>query len=290
MIIVQLKGGFGNQLFQYAAGLSLAIHHKTTLKVDISELIGPDKLLGTQRYFDLQYLKRPPEIATAEEIHRICHKPFYLQYLQKLLPCHQRRIYKEAAFSYDPHFFEAGNDIYLKGYRQSEHYFHNIENIIRDSFRIQESLLGQVSSCASEICSVNSVSIHIRRGDYKKAEAMKIHGLLGKDYYNAAIERMYSLVNDPVFYVFSDDAEWVKHNLSFKSDCVFVSGILTKTHFEDFYLMSCCKHNIIANSSFSWWAAWLNDNKEKKVIAPVNWFNQYTAKTEDLIPAGWIRI
>jgi hypothetical protein len=135
-----------------------------------------------------------------------------------------------------------------------------------------------------------TVSIHIRRGDFsKKAETNLYHGILSSDYYKQAIEIISSKINSPKFYIFSDDINWAKENL-IVPEAVYASGQISKTHFEDLYLMSQCHHNIIANSSFSWWGAWLNDNPEKIVIAPKNWFNKGPKDTQDIIPGDWIKI
>jgi hypothetical protein len=131
--------------------------------------------------------------------------------------------------------------------------------------------------------------VHIRRGDYTNPEILRVHGILEPSYYQQAISKMLEKNPNAVFYFFSDDMEWVKKNLQVEK-AVYVSNILSKTHFEDFWLMSQCKHHIIANSSFSWWAAWLNKNENKMVIAPNRWFNEKDADTKDLLLNKWIKI
>ncbi|MDB5193131.1 MAG: alpha,2-fucosyltransferase [Segetibacter sp.] len=289
MIIVQLKGGLGNQLFQYAAGIALSKHHNVPLKVDISELGKADAVIGTVRNYELQHLIEPPEIATAAEVEKYLKQSFFSKYFQKLLPPYKRAIYKEAAFTYDINFFKASPPFYLKGYRQSERYFKNCEPLIRHAFQVKRELVANVTDFLLQVKATNSVSIHIRRGDYNNPIVQAYHGVLGVNYYQAAIKYIQANIPNPTFYVFSDSIEWVKENLSFDAPVVFVSGTISKNHYEDFFLMTLCRHNIIANSSFSWWAAWLNNNKDKKVIAPLNWFKA-KINTEDLILKDWTRL
>jgi len=290
MIIVQLKGGLGNQMFQYAAGLSLAAHHNTNVKVDVSLLNQSDAAIGTVRYFDLQKLQLSPEIATKDEISLFQTNNVVGRIMDKLQQPYKRKIYKEADYTFDENFFKAQDNIYLKGYRQSEQYFYPIADKIRTGFQFKSEVIEEVKAKALELRERNSVSIHIRRGDYSNKMVREYHGILEKDYYQKAIDYMQTKVAKCSFYIFSDDADWVNANLSFNSQIQIVSGNITKTHFEDFYLISQCKHQIIANSTFSWWAAWLNPNPDKIVIAPEKWFNNAPYDTRDLIPESWIKM
>jgi hypothetical protein len=290
LIIVQLRGGLGNQLFQYAAALSLALHHNVPVKVDVNELKVPDEKIGTFRKYELQNIVQPPVIATEEEILGVVGQPLFKKYYQKLLPPYKREIYKEASFRFDEHFFEAGKNIYLKGYRQSEKHFQSIAPIVRSQLFIAENKYEHLSNMGIEVRNQNSVSIHIRRGDYVKKVVQEHHGLLDETYYQQAIDKITLAVENPLFYVFSDEPGWVKEHLKFQQPVTYVSHEITKNHYEDFYLMSCCRHNIVANSSFSWWAAWFNNNPDKKVIAPLKWFNKAPYDTTDLVPDSWIRI
>jgi hypothetical protein len=290
MIIVQLKGGLGNQMFQYAAGLALAAHHRTKLKVDVSLLNEADAEIGTVRYFDLQQLQLPPEIATKKEISSIIPGSFFTTLLDKIQPAFKRKIYKECDYTFDVNFFKSQDNIYLKGYRQSEKYFSSIQDHIKNGFQFKNEVIKEVTGKASELKSLNSVSIHIRRGDYSNPIVSNYHGILDAAYYQRAIRYIESNVSDCHFYIFSDNPEWVKTNLTFNAPVQIISGVFTKTHFEDFYLISQCKHQVIANSTFSWWAAWLNPNPGKIVVAPKKWFNNAPYDTRDLIPESWIRM
>jgi hypothetical protein len=288
MIIVQLKGGLGNQLFQWAAGLALSEYTGVPLKVDISELDKPDDEIGTVRAYELQHFIYPPQVASPAEIAKVAKLPVVLKYLDKLLPPHKRKVYKEAAFSFDPNFFSAKPPLYLKGYRQSEKYFQQYEGVLRQRLLIRPRLITDVHDVAERLKNSNSVSVHIRRGDYNDPAVLAYHGVLDEAYYQAAIEAIQERVERPDFYVFSDNVSWVRENLTFNAPVTFVSGNLSSSPLHDFYLMSQCRHNIIANSSFSWWAAWLNNYQQKQVVAPKNWF-KVELPTKDLIPEGWIR-
>jgi hypothetical protein len=290
MIIVQLKGGLGNQLFQYAAGYSLAKHHKVPLKVDVRELLEVKNPKDTKRNYELEHLMLPPVIATQQEIEEIQKQNIITKYFQKVLPPYRRKIYKEKAFEFDTNFWQAGTNIYLKGYRQSEKYFTPYITEVKKNFQLQEKLIEHLKPLSKALNEKESVSIHIRRGDYLEQHMKDYHGVLGQEYYQAAIDTINSVVPSPSYFIFSDSAEWVKENLKFNAHVKFISGTITKNHYEDFYLMSQCRHNIIANSSFSWWAAWLNSNPGRKVVAPIRWFNKPRLNTKDLIPESWIRL
>jgi hypothetical protein len=288
MIIVQLKGGLGNQLFQYAAALHLGIHHKVPVKVDISLLNTQDRLIGTHRTFDLLSIKEPPIVASTDEIKKIKGNSFFT-YFQKRLPAHKRNQYKEVDYTYDFHFLDAGNNIYLKGYRQSEKYFSPISDYLKNAFSINENLVTDVSMIHNQMKSELSVAVHIRRGDYKNLSVLEFHGILDIDYYKQAIRKIQTLHPTSTFYFFSDDINWVKNHLSIDNS-VCIDSQISKSSISDFYLISSCQHQIIANSTFSWWAAYLNPNPNKIVIAPKKWFNSAPNNTKDLFPADWITL
>lgn len=290
MIIVQLKGGLGNQLFQYAAGLHLAHHHNTEIKVDLGLLKNPANETDTLRNYELQYLKHPPLIASEHEIKRLTKASIPFRFIDKLLPSYKRQVYNEKYFTYDVKFLQAGNNVYLKGYRQSEKYFLPIADIIRQRFQFQPGIIQTVQDFGNNLKTVNSASIHIRRGDYTKKTIKHYHGVVTPSYYQEAMAILQTKVTDLHLYVFSDDINWVKEHIKFPIPATFVSNDISTTPYEDFYLMACCRHNIVANSSFSWWAAWLNDNEQKIVIAPKNWFTRRGPSAKDLLPSQWIVI
>jgi hypothetical protein len=285
MIISHINGGLGNQMFQYAAGKTLAQLNNTFLKLDVSEF---DK--NNLRNFDLLSFEANILFAAKQDINDLLPSHNFEKAFQYFSPLKKRTYYREKSFSFDEKVLRLGKNVYLKGYFQSEKYFLPAKNMIRKDFTFKGSVVTHVAEFVSQLNNTSSVSIHVRRGDFSKnPEISEFHGTLEKEYYLAAINLVRSKIENPVFYFFSDDIDWVKENLSIPN-ASYLSGSITKNHFEDLYLMSQCKHNIIANSSFSWWGAWLNENPGKLVIGPKKWFNQGPKDTQDLLPEKWIKI
>jgi len=290
MILVELNGGIGNQMFQYAAAKSLAIHHKTTLKLDISP--GTDKSMPQElrpRPFDLHYFNLPDPVATVADIESFTSRSALEKITEKTKPNHKRKIYREPFFHYDKNFYNTEPDVYLKGLWQSEKYFLPFKNEIRKIFEFRSDTVETFHDLTNQLKNQNSVSIHIRRGDYLAKVSLEVLGLLPLEYYQDAIALINSYMTDPFFYFFSDDIDWAKENFDIPNS-TYMSGNITKSHIEDLYLMSQCNHNIIGNSSFSWWGAWLNNNPEKNVIATKKWFNKGPKDTQDLLPEDWLKV
>lgn len=283
MIISHILGGLGNQLFQYAAGRTLSLHHGVPLKLDIT-----DHRHYTLRKFELEQLHTSIEIATTDEIAALKPQGAVAKALEYLRPKSKRTYHRERSFHFDKSFHRCGPDVYLKGYFQSEDYFAPIAPVIRKEFRLQPGLIKEVEVLGNQLRQETSIAVHIRRGDYTNPEVIKVHGILPIAYYQQAIAIMTDRFPDARFYFFSDDIDWVKNNLQ-PERAEYISGVQSHTHFEDFYLMSCCRHQVIANSSFSWWTAWLNDYPQKMVIAPQQWFTD-PLRNADRTPPGWLRI
>jgi len=293
MIIVKLIGGLGNQLFQYSVGRCLAERHQTVLKIDTS---------GFETYklrqCSLSPFKIKTMIASLDEINALTFKkkPFVYKLVTnffnpspKPLPSHIH----EKDFHYNADVLTLPDNIYLDGYWQSEKYFIDIEQIIRKELSVKTPQRSKNRELAEEIKSCQSVSLHIRRGDYVSNEKTnQIHGTCSLAYYDRAIEKIRTALSKPHFFVFSDDPEWVHKNLKLDYLTTIVDHNNADSNYEDLRLMSQCKHNIIANSSFSWWGAWLNSNPDKIVVAPQRWFADEVKnmETADLVPVKWIRI
>lgn len=294
MIIVNLKGGLGNQMFQYAAGLALAEKHHVNLELDFAFLqTSTGSAAFTKRRFELEIFDTNFKLASEKEINAFKgnqHK-FTYRVIRKFFPSLiRKKIYRYDPLNFDPAFAQLGNEVYLDGYFQSAYYFLKAENAIRSHFRFKNHLAGKNKTLSEEISSCNSVSIHVRRGDYLSEINRGLFGnICTLDYYSKAISIIQKEIPDPHFYIFSDDVAWVKENLKMDSPVTFVDFNTGENSFEDMRLMSLCKHNIIANSSFSWWAAWLNDNASKKVIAPTKWINDPGCVVEDVMPKTWQR-
>jgi len=291
MIITKLQGGLGNQMFQYAAGRSLANRHNTQLKIDISKF-----RYSKHREYNLIPFNIIENLASKNDLLRIKMPSSaignLLVNINLTFSGNQPIDFKkESVFHFDSDFLNLHDNVYLEGYWQSEKYFKSIEGIIRNEFSIKIPPDPINQNFITDVLKCNSVSLHIRRGDYiSDPKAMKIHGVLGIDYYSEALERIEQKVNCPKIFVFSDNIQWAMDNLKTNLPLQFIDHNKGDKSFEDLRIMSNCKHHIIANSSFSWWGAWLCSNPAKIVISPRKWFNQSTNDTKDLCPDMWIKI
>ena len=279
MIIIKIKGGLGNQLFQYAVGRALALHHRLPLKLDLTIF----KTYKLHRYL-LDQFAIQADIATEDEIIKLKGRNNVLFSALRKAGLVKRKSYlKEKRSSYFDASVFKNDDVYLDGYWQNELYFSDIrEELLRDLTSISSmSDLGVVYM--EGIKKSNSVSLHVRRGNYLN---LKNFNVLDIDYYMKAVEYIRKNVEKPTFYIFSDDLKWCKNSLGFLDNCIFVDS--TKTEIDDLKLMSFCKHNIIANSSFSWWGAWLNKNPKKTVIAPKGWLLN-DPDSSNVILSDWVK-
>jgi len=290
MVISKVIGGLGNQMFQYAIGRAVSLRLQAKLKLDTSEFDGYVLHQGYEldRVFNLQV-----PIANKQEVRKLLGWQSY--------PLMQRIVARFCPYGgvgdmvYEPHFhYWQGvkgivGSCYLAGYWQSEKYFSEIESLIRQDFSFKTIADDKNKNLVDNIQSVNAISLHVRRGDYvNSAKTNVMHGTCSLDYYQAAMDYMIQQVDEPCFIVFSDDIQWVKANLSISHACRFVDYNQGENSFRDMQLMALCQHHIIANSTFSWWGAWLNANKDKIVIAPKYWFAHNKCSTQDLYPSGWM--
>jgi hypothetical protein len=289
MIIVRLTGGLGNQMFQYAFGRALAERHETELKLDLNFYSDPKWNNVPFRTYDLDIFNIREILATEDEIASLARRVRHDladRVLNRLLGTKRSHI-REPHFHFSQTTFDAPDNVYLSGYWQSEKYFAGVRDLLRGEFSFREDPSARAVEILREIKSTNSICVHVRRGDFV---TNPLSGHYGVEYYKKGEEIILSKVNDPTFFVFSDDIDWCKANLNFKGPTSFVSDDFGSRKFrDDLRLMSACKHLIVANSSFSWWAAWLNENPET-VIAPNKWVTDVSFDTSDLIPSGWIRI
>jgi hypothetical protein len=287
MVIVQLIGGLGNQLFQYALARRIAHMHNVPLKLD---------LYGFESYklhkYSLQHFNIREDFASPDEIARFKNKSGVLARLAtKFKPYYECSVVHERFFHFDSNMLKVSKNVYLEGYWQSEKYFKDIEDIIRREFIVKHKIDAENEQIAKHISSVRAISLHIRRGDYVSNTATnQIHGTCSLEYYHQAIDIIIKKVDKPYFFVFSDNSEWAKKNIIIDYPITFVDHNNADKNYEDMRLMSLCKHHIIANSSFSWWGAWLCTNPDKIIIAPRKWFNNQDINTTDLIPEKWIKI
>lgn len=299
MIITKLNGGLGNQMFQYAIGYNLAKYYNTILKIEISNL--GNKNLNenhTPRLLELDIFNIKLKIASENETLSLIHKkPNSLNKLKykflKVKPhlFFKYTLYQENPFEFISEIYNHSSDLYLEGYWQNELYFKNISEEIRRIFSFKNKPNEFNQNLISHIQNSNSISVHIRRGDYiKNCNINKVHGVCSIEYYLQAIRYIKNKINNPIFYFFSDDIQWVKGNFNITAEHYFISQNNNENSFEDLRLMSYCKHNIIANSSYSWWGAWLNNNSKKIVIAPKIWMNNPIVESNKFLPNDWVII
>lgn len=200
-------------------------------------------------------------------------------------------IVRERNFGFDPSILDAPAHCYLQGYWQSFKYFEAIEPVIRQEFTVSGNLSERNAEMADRILGKRAVSVHIRRGDYASNEQTnRYHGTCSPEYYYAAEKLLRNRVGDLHLFVFSDDPKWASENLRFSSPTVIISHNAPDRGHEDLRLMTMCHHHILANSTFSWWGAWLSKHTHKVVIAPKKWFREAGHSTEDLIPKSWITL
>nr|VFK56986.1 MAG: Glycosyl transferase family 11 [Candidatus Kentron sp. TUN]VFK64708.1 MAG: Glycosyl transferase family 11 [Candidatus Kentron sp. TUN] len=280
MIITHLFCGLGNQMFQYAAGRALSLRHGVPLAIDRRGLDLCGRSYGLHR-FALQAMDADPKHLPEPEIHRL-PKQF------KSEVC--RNIFKEEAFRFYPEVLDLPDGTYLVGFWQSERYFQDAEDIIRRDFLFRDPPSPINAEYLKRIQKGISISVHIRRGDYLQPEYAQI-GTCSLDYYRRAAKLIQEQVgSDAKFYLFSDDSDWVRDNVRFHGEMHIVRHNDVTTDFEDLRLMSACSHHIIANSTFSWWAAWLNPSVNKIVVAPARWFRTDEADYRAVVPDRWWRI
>jgi hypothetical protein len=294
MIIVKLIGGLGNQMFQYATARRLAEKHSTILKLDVT---------GFEEYklhrYSLHCFQSWEYLATQTEIEIIRSDS------QNILNRLNQKISSkfgfkdstnsgwivEKQFHFDPEILNTPNNVLLDGYWQSEKYFIDITGILRREFVIKYHQDLQSQKFANLIQSTESVSLHVRRTDYvQNTLTNKIHGTCDQEYYNRSVRHVGDRLSNPHFFIFSDEPHWAKDNLKFDYPITIIDCNDASRNYEDLRLMSMCNHNIIANSSFSWWGGWLNANPHKLVIAPQKWFNDETKNTKDIVPNQWIKM
>lgn len=290
VIISQVIGGLGNQMFQYAAGRAMSILYNVPLHLDVGDFEGYTLHQG----FELaRVFSCPITLATAQEVRSLLdwQSSRLARRILTQPPLHafrNRNFVVEPHFHYWPGIRNLKPPIYLTGYWQSQRYFLDAEQAIRTDFTFRQPLSSCNLATAAEISSANAVSLHIRRGDYVSNPTTKAtHGICQLDYYEAAVNTIANQVEAPYFFIFSDDMDWVRDKLKIPFPCKYVDQNQGTESYNDMRLMSLCQHHIIANSSFSWWGAWLNPSPSKLVIAPKKWFAHTKNNTRDLIPLDW---
>jgi len=293
MIIVRLMGGLGNQLFQYALGRRLALERGVKVKFDPKFFA-----VVKNRPYALDNFNTKVEFASDQEVDEVKGKNLtgirkrIIYKWQEKLPYFKRRYVKEAFFEFDPKILEVGKSAYLEGYWQTEKYFEPVADDLRTELSPLNPLAPEAVKWDEQIADApESVSIHLRRGDYVRTpESKEGSSAIQLVYYLDAIQHMDASLDGPEYFVFSDDIRWAEEHLPRTSKIHFLSHGPEVPDVNDLILMSHCRHHILANSSFSWWGAWLSTDPGKIVIAPKIWFPDSIRDTEDIYGSNWVRL
>lgn len=279
-------GGLGNQLFQFAAGRRLASLHRSELVLDLGWFRHEAGGMVTPRRYELDGFEliarstaiRPRAVEALEAGRRRRFSRLGLEVIRQ----------REGDLAVDERVLNAPDDVLLIGYWQSETYFADVSDAVRDELCIRTAPSKSYAIFDRIIGSSSAVAVHVRRGDYASIpQSQAFHGVLDRDYYRRALAHVAERVPDPVFVAFSDDPDWVERELASELHLTVVSG---GDALQELRLMSRCKHYVIANSSFSWWGAWLGEQEESIVVAPQRWFTDACADTRDIVPERWQRL
>jgi hypothetical protein len=291
MVIVRLSGGLGNQMFEYAMARTVAHRRHTSVRLDFKYLKADRK-----RRYGLGAWNVNTRPASSLDYLRVAMGGWRCV-LKGPCPYYAKPYVYEQSFCFDSNALQAPRHCVLAGYWQSERYFKEIEPIIRQEFTLRMEPSAETQQTACAIRASNSVFLHIRRGDYiADPETKRVHGSCSIQHYENAAAHIARVVDRPHFFVFSDEPSWARESLKLPFPMTIVnhnppgnSGSPGREH-EDMWLMTLCRHAILANSSFSWWGAWLNPDRNRVVIRPKRWVQDPQFEPKDLIPESWIAI
>lgn len=279
-------GGLGNQLFQFAAGRRLATRHETRLAFDLGWFRHEGRAFETPRSYELGGFElnalvtkfHPRALEAFEAGRRARFSRLKLEVIRQ----------REGDHAVDERVLNAPDDVLLVGYWQSETYFGDVAEEIRHELRTRADDSGRYAAFEQLVEKPSAVAVHVRRGDYVSNRATRaFHGTLDRDYYRRALARVREQVDDPVFVAFSDEPDWVERELASDLELSVVTG---GDALQEVRLMSRCAHHVIANSSFSWWGAWLGEREGSVVVAPQRWFADPRVDTRSIVPERWQRL
>ncbi len=291
MVVVRVWGGLGNQIFQYAFGYAMAKKHNTELVLDMSFFYQKHNSWTTERTPDL--LELPIDkckiVNSNDVVSPLLHilQNSYVNYaIRKLLPialpiggC---TYVKESKLEFLPSVMNVkGNNVYYDGYWHCDRYFENYREDLLKQFALNDPLIHNYY-IGHKQKGANTVAVHIRRGDYVSQNNPNVRGI---EYYIKAMDYIKGKINNPLFYVFSDDLDWVAKQFGERENIVLVNKEKSLTDIQEFQMISLCDHQIISNSSYSWWGAWLNRNPEKIVVCPAKWEGK-----KDMMLDEWVKI
>lgn len=302
-IVVRLMGGLANQIFQYAAGRAIASARGCRLRLDLSHFSDPGEFrrFALDAYaFNAGIFPWPTKVRwdrrvvtaalTGREL-RALARSSPLRAVRRLLSpdsWRERPLVAEAGFDFDPAVAAAPPGSYLLGYFQSERYFAAIAEEMRATFRAPRIVDATNRDWLARIAAAHAVAVHVRRGDYLNPVTAARHGVCSAGYFRAAIATMRARVPGATFFAFSEDRDWVRETLA-APDLVVVDANGPDAAAQELMLMAACRHHVIANSSLSWWGAWLAAAPGQLVIAPTPWFGEPTP-TPDLLPRQWMTL
>lgn len=285
MIIADLRGGLGNQMFQYSAGRALSLRLGVALGLydHNSKTNSIPNQLGQ---FNIKVENIPKSILPPN---RSSNGVLWMLWKLGLT---KPKVFRQDGLGYNPKLEEASDNTYLRGYWQSERFFQNCKDVISSDFEFKSQPEGQNLEIHQEILETeSSISLHVRRGDYLDRKNKSIFSSCSQEYYERAVgfiaERCCLA---PRVFVFSDDSEWVSNHFKLPFEIRVISHNPAAKAIEDLRLMTACKHHVIANSSFSWWGAWLGQNPNKVTVAPAKWFADPKYSNPDIYCKAWIRI
>lgn len=283
--IVRFLGGLGNQMFQYAFLLSLK-QHFAKVKADLTgfETYELHQGFELKKVFDIDL---EPASSLELRVYSSESRDWLTRKLRRIYGTKHAEYHERQEFSYDPTVYEDPSPRWFWGYWQHHAYIQMQEGNLRRAFQFKEALDGKNQSLVQTMALNNTVSVHVRRGDYLGHSILG--GICDFNYYQQAIACLKEKIESPLFVFFSNDMEWCRANFSMKN-ALYVDWNKGNNSYKDMQMMSCCKHHIIANSSFSWWGAWLNPSRDKIVVSPKKWINDSKAETSALILPDWVKI
>jgi hypothetical protein len=282
MIVVRIAGGLGNQMLQYALGKNLSLKNNSPLWLDLSWF----KNHSNSPFFRDFKLNNFHTDCRKISLDKLIWKLRFTDHFSFCNPFKLKNVKEKEYARFDESILQSGNDILLEGFFPSHKYFEEIRDVLLKDFSLCVPLNNINKECLERIKNTNSVSVHFRRGDYALTG---YHQMLDSTYYNAAIKSIAEKISDIRLFIFSDEPGWVAQNINFEYPFELMTFNKDEHNYFDLELMKHCKHNIIANSTFSWWGAWLGQYQGKVVIAPKNWLNLEIGNMQN-IPEQWILV
>lgn len=292
LVVASLSGGLGNQLFQYAAARAISLRNNCKLVLDLAWFSETQFGLGvTPRSYSLDPFELPVLVKRKLNLWSVSRFTSFLISFKNAASRFSKNIYSEKSYNFDSRVLALRVPVRLKGYWQSHRYFEDFSECIKSEIGTIRKLSHESAQILDKIVKSNSICLHIRRGDYvSNLNASTFHGVCSMDYYRRGLEIVSDGLDLPHAFVFTDDPDWAKEHLDIgvKFTVVDVNG--PDDAYQDLWLMSSCDRFVIANSSLSWWGAWLSRSPDKVVVAPKQWFASMEIDTSDLIPSDWIRV